>query len=416
LILLSLGIHAGIPPAFGGHATTFITAEIDWEAGGIVYQPDSMFPTGIDIHIEGEYWKDNPGPPPNPCDECASPVKVRVVLIDCNGDEMDQQEKEYPVLNCEPIHYEHKFSFSWECPPPTYPDRYRIDLWHGAGNENCNGEQITWDIGNETQLDPIESAHCPATVEQMKCRHSYPGEHRSLGYESIVLHKRTRALFSLPADDSSGATYGEIVNGTFTAPHDGMLIVTFEVTDRDGRDITDVVDLYGSSSQDAPGWHRLYVPEPLRKGVKINSEHCVDLLEGGEFRFSIGARKTSLKLKATVSFTLYAPSNSNCAFPRSEGKLELPVMPLPCILPGGDPVTPVRWLHNIGEGEEAFVDVEVQKPCCGDSAGADLTLSFILWPTIAGTDISEGHMIGWQSPANHLVSPGPGRTTYSYNK
>ncbi len=340
------------------------------------------------------------------CDgEMPTDPKIRVVLLDSSGnEEIAQYEAAFAPTNCSSC-------ASWTCgscssaspveqdvvidlPKRKCAKNYRIDRWSGCAGD-LQPDYSDWHNGAPVAMPPLEF-ECPAGDIQQFMNELKDFTCRAKGVIAVdadlKFYKSTRTLYTLPTDDESGASYGEVVNGEFVAPADGLLVVT-----PDGA--SEQVDMYGSNSANGAGWQ---VPPDTRQGGQVSGDTCLALSAGEKYKFNIRAGKGDSTSRFSVKFRWYWWNSEECCLQHDERELDLAIESM--LLDTVEPPDPQRNRLTRTEG----VDVELRRPACGtEKKPGNLTQWFVMWPTVDGLEIQEGHAKRWKVEGDELVAPGP---------
>ena len=389
----------------GGHQNVLASNDCKYITSVVVediaYPPDPLtLPTRIRFTVHVTYSRTCYGgcAPANP--------KVRLVLIDCDGSVMASDTRTF-TPPCPPGTGESIVDFTFDLDCGVLPKHYRIDEWEGCATEGTPcADNSTWHTGSPVEI-PAPEFVCPQNPDDLAtfvndlvcftCSAS-----AIISDSDFKFYKPNETLYTLPSNDQSGSVWGEAVNGEFTAPDDGLLIVAAEGT-------SEVADFWGSAVANGDGWQT----PAGRDGVRVNPARCLNLSEGERFKFNLRAGRGDDPPDLKITFDWCWWDWGNCCLQRDQRVLDVKVMALPCLFDASEPVMPQRRDFTRSDGSK---DTELRLRCCGGgSAPGNLSDWFVAWPTENGQKITHGHAKDWMIDGDALISPGPDSERFEFS-
>lgn len=251
------------------------------------------------------------------------------------------------------------------------------------------------DIQTESELDVIlDCGKCSAPYEDLPS-------------SVIGIFKSVRTVYALPANDTSGTTFGETVSGVFRAPRCGILKVTVDgVSDNPSGDENVRVFL--------ESWNGLGTI------AIVGTTYVKTLAKDDLYKFSVRAYKGD-NPDVTLFFDWHTwrddkpPGNEEDCLKRyryQEGgssglKFQIQELAYKNVpVPAGTLPRLTGKKHHEGMTEW----FEVDRPGCGPN-GEILTESFVL-PVNGDGRITDGHAFGWEKAGTTLIAPGPDGLVY----
>lgn len=326
--------------------------------------------------------------------------KVRLELLDCDGNIIQSKTKSFSPP-CPPASVNSLWTSTFDLCGKKIPTSFRIQEHEGCATEGCS-DQSGWQPPGQPILLPELSFECPAEganlqgfVNDLQCYGCGGVDPIPDSVLSFFKRKRngSNTLYTLPAKYEGEANFGEVVNGSFVAPQDGLLVVRVVGAN-------DIVDMYGSDFPNGPGWHLPGQPPDERSGVKVDPIKCLDLSSGQTYQFNIRAGKGKPPPLVKVYFKWFRIDQGNCCLQEKSRLIQILVSEM--TLDSVDSLRPERARVPRSGG----IETELRIPDCGklDKAGF-LTKWFVMWPTIEGLVIPEGHSKGWKIVGDTLISP-----------
>jgi len=357
------------------------------------------------------------------CDLCAGTEgpEMRVVALDCDGHVVAEEHRSFPptppctgppAITRDPF-VGVEFVFS-ACTSNTLISR--VDVFTGfdhittrPSTSDCSTpSEAKWNENPTASFDiPLPEMTCSLTAAELAC---YTCSDTSpLPPDTLFVYKSQHALYGLSANDTSGASYGEVVNGAFVAPGPGLLFI-------EPLSSVPSVSMWSSTingSNFLGGWYTA----SGRTGSPLAGQQCYHVVSAGQnIDFHVRVGRVDSRFDYSLKFTWINTEKRNCCFQRSEETLTFQVRPFSDDSQPSDSSIPTRrkWVRHDGS-----VDYEMTTPLCTSCAGggcsaSNMSAPFIAWPTLDGTVIQEGHARGWSITANAIKTPGPQSTLYNY--
>ncbi|MCD6285267.1 MAG: hypothetical protein J7M39_05070 [Anaerolineae bacterium] len=186
--------------------------------------------------------------------------------------------------------------------------------------------------------------------------------------------------------------YGEVANGSFTAPCDGLLIVEVTGSSR-------AADVYGScavSGTSNVGW--VVPPGSARGGEKIDTHRCVKLLGNERFQFNVQTGRDNGKSKLRMRFYwFYLDTAETYQLQWSKKDLDIRIEPLAVTVDRTGNLVPEFRKSSAGSGLVGRIPIG-----CGG-----MTDWFMVWPTdtTQPSTVENGHAKGWTIGPDWFRSP-----------
>jgi hypothetical protein len=343
-------------------------------------------------------------------------VKVQAILYDCDDNIIDSELKSIEALaSCVPGNRFVNLTFHFSvC--NGIPRRLEIRAFDSLGEADASCD-VGWSATGANGIPfsqelPLPAFDCGLTKRQLDCLACDPKPQPLHGVLSV--YKQEERLYSLPADDGAGGQYGEVVNGRFDIPGEGVLYV-------EALGWTGAGDVYGGQD----GWqHRPAPGGDGRHGEVVGAATCIDAVgpDPSDWQFNVRTYRGSAP-DFRLAFTWYQwhtnDQGEECCVLSQEEVIGLPIKPLPCLPSAIEPAVPA--LRKWPASHEHF---EMRLPCCGtcDTAGGacsgpGMTDWFVVWPSETDGVVRYGPARGWRVDAggDALWSPGADGLKYQFS-
>lgn len=429
---MSVNAGATVPP--GGptwcvSATPCINIPIDFTEGtdGWVWEREHCDPCSSCCPDEGCH-------PPN--------ARVRVILFDCNGNEIDRKEEEIDTCCCAgsdeaPFgddnaggcdinqgEQNNPLDFTFDVCNGAIPKTYRVEVFDGMVSDPGCGVEFAWNQTAEGIIPPPDLT-CSYSLDALKCLACEPArmpQGMFKVYKTLPTQEDAEPLvvpvYTIRESDLSGARLGEAVNGVFLFPGAGQL--RFEILDTPNAG-TSSLEIRAGTMPNAAGWSGV----GGRMGNLIQEQVCIDSEENDsakrfEFNASVG-RGDKVATVHTMAHWFYT-EDTDCCIRYLTKKVDFQIRPLPCdrqVEPPARPQIKV-WAKESDNG--LSYDYEMCTPCCGSCSGGsacsigNLSSPYILWPTTPGLVVRQGHAKGWQFTGSNLIMPDSAATTFVFGQ
>lgn len=418
--------------------------------------PSIHFPIDIGIGTEGwDNWPDRDDCPNCECD-CPSPcspppVGWRLVLIDCEGNEiyrhestistcccgsggnapfndndpMDPDDEDTPLGQCsidqsDPEEEQLDVDVS-VCDLERIPKRYRLEVFDGSV-VSCAPE-YAWRVVDEGDV-PAPELTCDQSINALKClscdEATLPESVFQI-YKTPIYSDSERViipLYTISEADMTGASWGEVVNGDLLIPGIGQLRLELDNEAINGGYGTSSLIVHGAPQPAQPGWANS--TGPVGNPISL-VDYCLpvtDIIHAGKrFEFNVAVARGNKTATIPVIFHWFSTDPIDCCVPHLTRRVEFEVMPLPCRVSAEDPVRPTLEPKPRHGGT---FDYEVSRACCPDSKSGQAqevnnrTAPFIMWPTEWDQVIRQGHAKGWIFTGSALVEPGAQETRHNF--
>lgn len=397
-------------------------------------------PLCIIVPISGSSSVNGGGPEYPPCQDpgcpgcCpAKPPRIRVEILNCNGDSIGNSTVDVPLPSCADnpttpgVDPQTTVPFDLDVSVEVcggVPKRVRIVPikyeWVFLGY--CD-EQWTEQPPIEGPALPPPSLDCTLSKDALACLACSSPPDRTNGRVTLfkgdsVMGSERKVLYSLPADDGSQATFGETVNGRYEVEGPGQLSVLVKNTGT-------AVSVYGAPTVGAGGW---YSGSDLsgRGGTPITDD-ALNVACGASGRLEYPFNARTLHGEAPgfdLEFHWLTWSQDGCCVHHEVEGLNAEVIPL-VVLPSGElPLVP-GMRKSSGQFDDGHV--ELRLPRCGTCEEAacppgNLTDWFVVWPAGYNGEVVDGHAKGWKvyqdgvvPGTDVLAAPEPGSVVYRFD-
>ncbi len=432
------GCHTRLPVCYVIYAVMVFSAHLEVCFGGV--EGDHI--VGIDL-LPPDYTSDPNYPGPFPpgclippcidfgfdfdivteCDLCGGTEgpEMRVVALDCDGHVVAEEHRSFPptapcdsppAIRRDPF-TDVEFIFS-ACMGGVLISRIDVftafdHIQTNPSTSDCSSpSEVKWNAAPSASFDvSLPELSCALTAAELACFTC--ADVAPLPPDLLVIYKSQRKVYGLSTDDDSGASYGEVVNGSFIAPGPGLLFVEAMTSAPSVIAWSANVTSSGMSG----GWYT----QVGETGFTLSGEKCYAPGTAGEtVDFHIRVGRVDRSFDYSLKFTWLAADNRNCCIEPAEEIVTFRVVPFSDETQSSDSSLPSRriWVRHDGS-----VDYEMTLPLCtactgGECHSENMSAPIIAWPTPDGAVIRDGHARGWSITSTSIKTPGPESTLYNY--